>query len=294
MSIAGLHRGVMIVLQLLLLTPASAADDPGSRFGEEMQKQQRIYQTDEEKMLENYVIDRSLENYAGALASGFEGTLAALGPNDRWLDVGAGKGFAILDYYTSNYDYRHPEGREKRGSKAQSVAISIEDRRTFLWHKTSAMLATTKMKYLFGKGLQEYALEDLGKYQLISDVIGGFSYSANLSLFMEKVLELLELNGSFFTVLQDVNSQDGGNKAFYPGASFLTEISKADDSEVKVCSWLKSISCVEVACEFKTGWRPPIETFRIRKTCNAVSVPPLSPVHFKAGTPPERRYRVGN
>ena len=76
MSIAGLHRGVMIVLQLLLLTPASAADDPGSRFGEEMQKQQRIYQTDEEKMLENYVIDRSLENYAGALASGFEGTLA--------------------------------------------------------------------------------------------------------------------------------------------------------------------------------------------------------------------------
>lgn len=109
---------------------------------------------------------------------------------------------------------------------------------------------------------------------------------------MEKVLAALEVSGSFYTVLQDVHSEDGTNRPHYTGSPFLTEIVNAGGSEVRVCSWLKSIACAEVACEFKESLQPPIEAYRVRKVCNDVAVPVLAPLHYEAGTPPERRYQL--
>jgi hypothetical protein len=100
------------------------------------------------------------------------------------------------------------------------------------------------------------------------------------------------VNGSFFTVLADVRSEASANEPFYAGSPFLTAIAGADGSEVKICAWLKSISCVQVTCEFKGNWRPPIESFHVRKTCDEVSVPTLAPTHFTAGTPPERGFKL--
>jgi hypothetical protein len=205
-----------------------------------------------------------------------------------------GKAKAVLDYYGERYDSMHKEGRERRGKKAQAVAISIEDRRTPAWHETAAQLEKDQIRYLSGKRLREYSLEELGKFQLITDLIGGFSYTENLSLFMERVLNLLEPNGKFYTILQDVHYENGLNRPHYPDASFLTEIANADGSEMKVCSWLKSITCVEVTCEPKPQWTPPIEVYRVRKICNNVNVPPLATTHYEAGTPPERRFKLGN
>ena len=59
-----------------------------------------------------------------------------------------------------------------------------------------------------------------------------------------------------------------------------------------MCSWLKRIACVEVVCEPRAHWKPPLESYRVRKVCNDVKVPPLTPLHYQAGTPPERRYQV--
>jgi len=95
-----------------------------------------------------------------------------------------------------------------------------------------------------------------------------------------------------YTVLQDVHAESGGNKPYYPDAPFLTEIVNPDGSELKVCSWLKSITCVEVSCESKPAFSPPAEVYRVRKVCEDVSVPRLEIVHFQAGTPPERRFRL--
>ena len=266
----------------------------GPGFDEEIKKQEDIYQGRGDRLLEGYVIDRSLLSYTFTLSAEFDRSLADLGPADRWLDIGAGRGQAILDYYAPRYDSMHVEGRERRGKKARSVAISIEDRRTPLWNQTAASLEASKIQYLFGRRLREYSLEELGRFQLITDVIGGFSYAVDLSLFMEKTLGFLELNGSFYTLLQDVHAEDGTNTPFYAGSPFLTEIDRADGSKAKVCPWLKSITCVEVTCELKTTWKPPIEVYRIRKVCNNVTVPALEPVHYEAGTPPERRYRLAN
>ena len=123
-------------------------------------------------------------------------------------------------------------------------------------------------------------------------MLGGFSYTASLDKYMERALEVLDTGGNLYTLLQDVHSADGRNKPYYAGSPYLTELSNADGSELKVCSWLKSISCVQVSCELKADWKPPIEIYHVQKVCNAVNVPSLEPLHFVAGTPPERRFRL--
>ena len=289
----GVSLIVLLVLQTLWMAASQAQSPANASFRNEISRQESIYQSTGDQVPKGYSIDRSLEDYTRGLTSEFDHALANLGPKDRWLDIGAGKGHAILDYHTPGYDLTRPGGFIQRG-KAQSVAISIEDRRSIRWQQEAASHGANKTLYLFSKRLQEYSLQELGKFQVITDVIGGFSYSPNLSEFMEKTLGFLELNGSFFTLLQDVRSEGGANQPFYTGARFLTEITKADGSEMKVCAWLKSITCVEVSCEFTTSWRPPIEAYRVRKVCDNVTVPALTPLLYEAGTPPERRYQIGS
>ena len=290
----GMHLVILLVLPALWLAPAQSQQPAGSRLDEEMARQESIYRSRGESQPEGYVIDRSLLSYTITLPAGFDRSLADLGPRDRWLDIGAGQGRAILDYYTPRYDSMHLEGRERRGTKARAVAISIEDRRTAQWHETAAKLEAGKIQYLHGKRLREYAPGELGRFQLITDVAGGFSYAFGLSVFMERALGALEVNGSFYTLLQDVQSERGTNAPYYPGSPYLTEIRDADGSALKVCAWLKRVTCVQVTCQLRPEWGPPLEVYHIRKTCDAVTVPALTTVHYEAGTPPERRYHFGN
>jgi hypothetical protein len=265
-----------------------AQDDAMLR--EEFAQQQKIYEITDESLLASYVVDRSLQNYVRALSPDFDRALASLGPQDRWLDIGAGMGFAVLDYYNPNYDLLHPEGKTRRGRKAQAVAISIENRRHLGWQVTAARLAPGQIRYLSGRRLREYTTAELGRFQLITDVYGGFSYTTDLSRFMENVLDFLVLQGSFYSVLQDVRAEDGSNAPFSPDSSFMTEIAKADGSQTGVCQWLKSIGCAQATCEFR-NWRPSVEVYSVRKVCNEVMVPRLEPTFYKAGMPPARQFQ---
>lgn len=289
---AAAHAAVLIVLQALWLEPARPQDPAASKLEEEISRQESIYQSRGRSVPRGYTLDRSLSDYERALSSGFDRALAGLGPPDRWLDIGAGEGQAILDYYTPDYDRAQRKFRKQRGGKARTVAMSIEDRRTPLWQERATALEAEQIRYLFGKRLGEYEPGELGKFRLVTDVIGGFSYTQRLAYFLERVLGLLELNGDFYTLLQDVRTEEGKNSPFYEGSPFLTEIKAADGSEMKVCAWLKRVSCVQVTCEAKADWQPPIEAFRVRKVCDDVAVPALENTHYKAGTPPERGFRL--
>jgi SAM-dependent methyltransferase len=289
---AGMRLAVLAVLQALCLEPSRSEDPAFPRFDEEVVKQESIYRSERGNVPEGYVVDRSLSNYAEVLPTGFDRALAGLGDGDRWLDIGAGQGQAILDYYAPDYDLAYPEGRERRGGKARAVALSIEDRRTIRWRQVTASLGENQIKYLFNKRLREYSREELGKFQIITDVYGGFSYTHDLSLFMEKVLGLLNLNGSFYSLLQAVHLEDGKDRLYSPEPVYLTEIVDAAGRDVKVCSWLKSIACVNVTCESKSTWDSPTELIHVQKVCNDVTVPALNPLHYEAGTPPGRRFQL--
>lgn len=289
---AGLCAVVLLAVQCLLVAPSRSQVPGGSAHDAEKAKQDAIYQSRGENVPSGYVIDRSLLSYASTLSPGFDRALADLVPADRWLDIGAGQGRAILDYYGARFDAMHPEGRARRGRKARAVAVSIEDRRTPQWNEAAAGLEAGQIQYLFGKRLREYTPEELGRFQLVSDLVGGFSYTRSLSEFVEKVLGALERNGSFYTILLDVLPENAASRARYPDTLFLTGIVDAGGAEVRVCSWLKRIACAEVTCESRTEGSRPVELYRIRKTCDDVAVPALELVRIEAGTPPIRRFRL--
>ncbi|MCC6531650.1 MAG: hypothetical protein IT531_03805 [Burkholderiales bacterium] len=271
---------------------SALADPPAAPvFNEEMTKQSAIYQSRGAEVPKGYVIGRTLEAYARALPAEFNDELAKLGAADRWLDIGAGEGRAVLDYALDDEPPANAPAIARK-ARARAVAISIEDRRTEQWHRTAANLETNQIRYLFGKTFGQYTFEELGNFRVITDVLGGFSYTNNLSTFMEKALRLLEVNGTFYSLLQDVRNEAGNNRPHYPDARFLTEITRIDGSEVRMCAWLKSIGCVEVMCEAKPTWTPPIEVYRVRKVCEDVTVPKLTLQHFQSGTPPERAFRL--
>jgi hypothetical protein len=283
--------GAVIALVLMLCATPSRAADSGA-FEKEAAKQDAIYQSRGENVPVGYVVDRSLLAYAASLPAGFRQSLASLGPADRWLDIGAGEGKALLDYYTPRYDAMHPQ---RRGKKARAVAMSIEDRRTSRWHDAARSLGADQITYWFGRRLREYSPQELGRFQLITDLTGGFSYARELSVFVERALGALDVNGNLYTLLLDVLPETAAGPSAYPDSLLLTEIEDLDGSSLRVCSWLKRISCVETTCEpDPRSKRRPVELYRMRKVCDRISVPPLGLAEYKAGTPPLRRFRLQN
>ena len=167
--------------------------------------------------------------------------------------------------------------------------MSIEDRRTDRWRDRAASLGDDRIRYLSGKRLRDYSPEELGKFQIITDVFGGFSYTEDLSRFVDKVLSLLEVGGAFYTLVPGVHLENAKDKL---GVLYLTELEDAAGRPEKVCSWLKQTACVQVTCESKSDWKRPTELINIRKVCSDVSVPRLKLWEFEAGYPPARRFQL--
>ena len=280
---------IAIVLQAFGLGAGWPQDAAQPQIEEEVAKQEKIYRSRGADVPSGYVTDRALSDYLELLPSGFCDALGTLGSSDRWLDIGAGSGQAILDYYATKNDAAAGKKCAGYGGKVRAVAISIEDRRTDKWQQKAASLGGDRIRYLSGKRLRNYSREELGKFQLITDVYGGFSYTENLSQFLEQVLSLLDIGGVFFTMVQSVHLENGKDK---PNTWYLTELVDAAGRDVKVCSWLKQTGCVKVSCESKSDWDAPTELINIRKVCSDVFVPRTKLLKYEAGNPPGRRFQL--
>ena len=282
---------VLIVIVVQALGPGAGwSQEPAQpRLVEEIAKQEKIYRSRGAEVPSGYVTNRGLSDYAQLLTSGFCDALGSLGSSDRWLDVGTGDGQAILDYYAAVDEAVPAEKCAQLAGRARAVAMSIEDRRTDRWRDQAASFGDDRIRYLSGKRLGQYSREELGKFQIITDVYGGFSYTENLSRFLETVLSLLEPGGAFYTLVQGVHLEDGKDK---PGSWYQTELVDAAGRDVKVCSWLKKTTCVKVGCESKSDWDSPTEMINIRKVCSDVSVPRMKLLKYEAGNPPGRRFQL--
>jgi SAM-dependent methyltransferase len=259
------------------------------KLDDEISKQEKIYRSGGADVPRGYVINRGLSDYAELLPSGFCDALGRLGRSDRWLDIGAGAAQAILDYYAPEDAAAPAEKCGRSAEKARAVAVSIEDRRTDKWREQAARLGDDRIRYLSGKRLRDYSPEELGKFQIITDVFGGFSYTEDLSRFVDRVLSLLEVGGGFYTLVPGVHLENAKDKL---GILYLTELEDAAGRPLKVCSWLKQTACGQVTCESKSDWKRPTELINIRKVCSGVSVPRLKLWEFEAGYPPARRFQV--
>ncbi|HEX5605341.1 MAG TPA: hypothetical protein VFY96_02440 [Candidatus Binatia bacterium] len=284
--------GILLAFLLVILLQAQvgwAQELAPPKLVEELGKQDTIYRSHGADVPSGYVTNRGLSDYAGLLPSGFCAALGSLGNSDQWLDIGAGDGQAILDYYAAQADAAAVEKCGRSGPRARAVALSIEDRRTKSWQLQAVMLSGDRIRYLSGKRLRDYSREDLGKFQIITDVYGGFSYTEDLSRFIDKVLSLLEVGGAFYTLVQNVQLESGKGK---PSSSYQTELVDSAGRDVRVCSWLKQTPCVNVGCESKSDWDTPTELINIRKVCSDVAVPRLKLLKYEAGNPPGRRFQL--
>ena len=280
---------VLIVLQALGPGAGWPQEPAQPRIDEEIAKQEKIYRSRGAEIPSGYITGRGLSDYAQLLPTGFCDALGRLGSSDRWLDIGAGDGQAILDYYAPEDDSA-PAGKCARSAgKARAVAMSIEDRRTDKWQQQAASLGDDRHTISLRQASAQYSREELGKFQIITDVYGGFSYTEDLSRFLEKVLSLLEVGGVFYTMVQSVHLEDGKDK---PSTSYQTELVDAAGRDVKVCSWLKKTTCAKVGCESKSDWDTPTELIKIRKVCSDVSVPRMKLLKYEAGNPPGRRFQL--
>jgi SAM-dependent methyltransferase len=278
-----------VLLVILLQARAGGPQELAPpKLDEEIAKQEKIYHS-RATGRRSYTTDRGLSKYAELLPSGFCAELARLGSSDRWLDIGAGEGHAILDYYATEEATAPTEKCVRSGPTARAVAISIEDRRTNNWKQRVASLADDRIRYLSGKRLRDYSPEELGTFQIITDVYGGFTYTDDLSQFVDKMLRLLDVGGRFYTLGTGVRCEDGTDKL---GSLYLTELEDAFGRDVKVCSWLKKISCVEVTCESKSDLEKPTELIMIRKVCSDTSVPRMKLLEYEAGYPPGRSFQL--
>ena len=200
---------LIISVQALGLGPVWPQEPTQLRLDEEIRKQEKIFRRRGADVPRGYVTGRGLSDYAELLPTGFCDALGRLGSSDRWLDIGAGAGQAILDYYSPEGDAPSGEKCARPGDKARAVAMSIEDRRTDKWQQQAASLGDDRIRYLSGKRLRQYSREELGTFQIITDVFGGFTYTEDLSGFVEKVLRLLEVGGGFYTLVPDVHLEGG-------------------------------------------------------------------------------------
>jgi hypothetical protein len=149
-------RVVVVIVMAAQLSGAAWLEEPVQpRIEEEFTKQEKIYS---KRGPGSYTTNRGLSSYAELLPSSFCDVLGRLGGSDRWLDIGAGEGQAILDYYAPQRDLA-PEKCGGSGAKASAVAISIEDRRTEKWKSQAAVLGENRIRYLSGKRLSQYLLE---------------------------------------------------------------------------------------------------------------------------------------
>ena len=117
---------------------------------------------------------------------------------------------------------------------------------------------------------------------------GRFTYTENLSRFLEKVLSLLEIGGAFYTVLPAVHLEDGTDKL---GTWYKTELVDAASRPIKVCSWLKQTTCTKVGCESKSDWDAPTQLIEIRRLAATLRFRART-FGAMAGAPPGRRFQL--
>ncbi len=129
---------IVIVVQALGLGAVWPQEPTEPRLDKEFDKQEKIYRSRGADVPRGYVTGRGLSDYAELLPTGFCDALGRLGSSDRWLDIGAGAGQSILDYYAPEDDAAPAEKCARSGAKARAVAMSIEDRRTDKWQQQAA------------------------------------------------------------------------------------------------------------------------------------------------------------
>jgi len=173
---------ILIIFFLTLFTGLVYANSNCSQVFINLEKQEYIPIHDLVKR-NDFETGRKLVDYYGILHQDFKASLQSLYYDQAWLDLGAGRARAQLDYLNSFHDL---------AKAAQLTAVTYKSSRWF-WRSTNQR----KLKIIEG-AFENFDVQSSTKYKLITDVFGVVSYTLNLHRTLQNVFDLLEVNGEFY------------------------------------------------------------------------------------------------
>lgn len=157
-----------------------------------------------------FVTGRTLSEYRQGLHKDFNSSLQALKFNETWIDLGAGKGNAAIDYL-KEITATH--------TSANVVLIAYKLDRWFNLPKFN-----NKLSVIEGRLFEEIPSVEIPKAKLITDYYGVLSYTRDLSRTLALVFDRLEVGGELY--IHSLNSStliDFQNKV-YSMTDFLKQI----------------------------------------------------------------------
>lgn len=203
-----------------------------------------------------FVTNRHFEEYARDLHPDFKNSIANLTANQHWIDLGAGKATAQIDFLKSF-------ANKNQAPQATAVAFKLDR-----WFKPSSYEGKLK--------IEEGAYETMPtptwkKADIITDVYGVLSYTANLSQALQKTIDLLNLEGELYLLV----------------SPYATQI-KINNEHITLTQYLKSIEGLKVEEGTTTS------QLKITKTKNNIQIPPLELFRYTDQAPPLRTYTPKN
>lgn len=187
--------------QMARCTDAGAsADQKTKRALDEVEKIMRNSALPHSNETQNrvvYRVDRGLDFYSGYFSElrvawtnllPLNEFIKNLKPHQRWIDIGAGEAKAAGDYFN----------RVFTGNFAHVVAVTVEAYRPQIRAD-----AQNRFQYLTGRYFEDIPNEELGVFDVATDIHGAVAYSTRLSEVFQKAGEVLKKgSGLFFTILR--------------------------------------------------------------------------------------------
>ncbi len=206
----------------------------------------------------SFTTARTLQEYYNTLK--IEPVLTHLDSSKRWLDAGAGRAHAQLQFL----DFK----KKKSELPPEMIALSYKKP----WFVTSRK---GPFKYLESRLIEDYHPAELGTFDLITDLFGPYSYSKNPVVVLNQYLDLLNLNGSLRIFSTSITSGLWENGQLMSLDKWISQ--KLNSPHAK--------SIFE--CHVDKGL---ISIRRISK--DSFQLPSINLILFSSDTPPHRKYQI--
>lgn len=244
----------------------------------------------------SFKTNRSLDHYSSQIpfirtSTIFRIVTRELNSGSAWVDMGAGKGLALIDGLFVN--------------KNISLGLGISYKRPEEPITEKEIQLGERMQYLDGDYLENLVRDKkldhlFGKVDLITDIYGPISYSESLPILLQTYMNLLKVDGQLiFNWMIKRNYILVNNKIEYTNSPILVNTVNSGESvqENGILSWLESIPGIEIVesavREIASSSREYSIGVKIRKKVQDVNIPNnLVLTSYAAGGPPARNFQI--
>lgn len=235
-----------LVLILLLAPRSFASETCGTVFTSEPRIVSELIRKNK------FVTNRDLVDYGHTLPAGFRESLERLTHDQHWIDLGAGKAQAQIDYLKS---FRN----SSQAAFTTAVAYKLDR-----WFNPPTF--NGKLEIREG-AFEDQATATWKKADLITDLFGVISYTRDMTTSLQKTFDLLKLHGELYLYVTPWATQ------FQMGAE-----------KRGLLEFLSQIPGLRVEGQYGA--------IKVTKEKDLIVIPPMELVRFRDEAPPLRSFLV--